>query len=150
MIFLIFLETRSQHGGGGLQGVFKVCQKGVRGTQRATRQCPMSSNGVPRCVQRVPKRWPGVPRGRPGSAQCRQWGAKVAETDTLGYAMARHGPIFSHDGAAGSNYVSECVLGSQGAIKNVKSRGGDIKQKAETQNRANDPSNMEKSSYGPI
>ena len=87
----------------------------------------------------VPNVANGVPNGRPGSAQCRQWGAKATETDTLGYAVPRHGPIFSQDGAAGLNNVSKCVLGPQGAIKNAKNSVGDIKTNAETEHRATDP-----------
>ena len=78
----------------------KVCQKGAKGVPRGTKWAPGGLQGVSKGCQRGPPGYQmgapaanGVPNGRPGSAQCRQWGAKATETDTLGYAMPRHGPI---------------------------------------------------------
>ena len=64
VVFLTVLETRSQHGGGGLQGVSKGCQRDA----------------------------PGYPKGAPAVPNVAKRGAKDVEMDAFGYVMWSQGP----------------------------------------------------------
>ena len=64
VICLTFLETQSQHGGGGLQGVSKGCQRDAA----------------------------GYPKGAPAVPNVAKRGAKDVEMDAFGYVMWSQGP----------------------------------------------------------